>query len=146
VTPEQAVELVFLALTVWREARGEPHESKLGVAHSILNRVKRPTWWGKDVLSVVTKKWQYSSLTDPKDPQLTRWPAPAEESWIECLEVARLVLEDKVRNPVEGADSYYDDSIPPPYWTIHARFVQQLGRIRFYDTDHDHEAPPASAA
>ncbi len=145
-TPEQAVALVFLALTVWREARGEPHESKLGVAFSILNRVARPTWWGRDVLSVVTKKWQYSSLTDPKDPQLRSWPSPAEDAWPECLEVARLVLEDLVRNPVPGADSYYDDSIPPPAWTAHARFVCQLGRIRFYDVDHDHEAPPASVA
>ena len=142
----EACDLVFLALVTWREARGEPHEAKLAVAHSIMNRVHRPTWWGRDVVSVTTKKWQYSSMTDPRDPQLSTWPAPAEDSWLECLEVAELVLEDKVRNPVPGADSYFDTSIAPPPWTKGARFVAQLGRLRFYDVDHDHEAPPASAA
>ena len=135
----RAVELVFLALVAWREARGEPHEAKLGVAFSLMNRVARPSWWGRDVLSVATKKWQYSSLTDPKDRQLTTWPGPAEDAWLECLEIAGHVLEDKVRNPVPGADSYYDISIPPPKWADPACFVGQLGRIRFFDLDKDYQ-------
>lgn len=139
IDPNHATDLVFLALVVWREARGEACEVRLGVACSIMNRVARPSWWGRDVLSVVTKKWQYSSLTDPKDRQLAIWPSPTEDSWRKCLELASDVLENKVRNPVPGADSYYDVSISPPNWADSARFVGQLGRIRFFNLDRDTE-------
>lgn len=130
---------VFLALTLWREARGEPHAVKVGVACSILNRVVRPSWWGNDVLSVVTKRFQYSSLTDPHDPQLTTWPTWNDASWRECMEVAVDALAGKLMSPVPGADSYHDVSIAAPKWATPAMFVAQLGRIRFFNTDQDHE-------
>ncbi len=42
-----------LALLVWREARGETFEAQLAVAHSVMDRVKHPGWWGTDLLSVI---------------------------------------------------------------------------------------------
>src|SRR3990172_10413739 len=63
----------YLALAIWREARGEPQLGRTAVGYSILNRVARPSWWGRTVDEVITKKWQYSSLTDPRDKQLPRW-------------------------------------------------------------------------
>jgi hypothetical protein len=134
-----AVSLVFLALTIWREARGEPRACKVAVGASILNRVDRPSWWGRDVLSVATMKWQYSSLTDPKDPQLTTWPAAADRSWAECLDVASGLLTDVLHTTTPGADSYYDISIAAPTWATPATFVGQVGRIRFHNLDHDVE-------
>ena len=86
---QEATEKVFLALVVWREARGESYEGKAAVASSIMNRVVRPSWWGRDLFSVIFKKWQYSSLTDPRDRQLTTWPQKNAPDWIECLQVAR---------------------------------------------------------
>ena len=134
-----AQDLVFLALVVWREARGESHECQVAVAHSILNRVQRPAWWGDSVLSVVTKKWQYSSMTDPRDVQLVKWPSPVDAAWPGCMEIARDVLAGATVNPVRGADGYYDVSIPPPKWATPDTFVRQIGRIRFYNLDHDTE-------
>src|SRR6185295_16250998 len=67
-------EITLLALTIYREARGEPHEAQIAVAHTVKNRISKPGWWGTDIVSVLTKKWQYSSLTDPNDTQLTTWP------------------------------------------------------------------------
>jgi spore germination cell wall hydrolase CwlJ-like protein len=133
-------ELAFMALTVWRESRGECREAQIAVAHSILNRVQHPKWWGDDVLSVVTRKWQYSSLTDPHDKQLTTWPEEDNPSWDLALEIAYGVLSGNIANPAPGADSYHDISIRPPDWTKSARFVRQIGRMRFYDVDHDYEA------
>lgn len=136
----QATSLVFLALTIWRESRGQSNQTKTAVGFSVLNRVKNPKWWGNDVLSVVTKKWQYSSLTAPKDPQLTTWPQSSDASWKESLNVASYVLFGlNVINPVDGADSYYDISISAPKWATDDCFVAQLDKIRFYNTDHDHE-------
>ncbi|MEN6440924.1 MAG: cell wall hydrolase [Syntrophobacter sp.] len=133
-------ELVFLALTVWREARGQSEECRRGVAYSILNRVKRPSWWGKDICSVVFKRLQYSSLTYSKDPQLTTWPNSSEDpSWIQCLQVAMEAIAGISENPVPGADSYHDISISAPKWAEPKMFVRQIGRIRFFDVDMDVE-------
>lgn len=132
-------ELVFLALTVWREARGQSRECQVGVAYSIMNRVKNPGWWGNSVCSVLFKRLQYSSMTYKGDPQLTTWPAETDPSWLQCLEVASTVLVEAEENPVPGADSYHDVSIPPPNWASPKSFVRQIGRIRFYNLDRDLE-------
>jgi spore germination cell wall hydrolase CwlJ-like protein len=130
----------FLALCVWREARGESLAAQTGVAYVIMNRVKKPSWWGHDVMSVLFKKWQFSSLTDPGDKQLTRWPDSSDESWQRCLEVACNVIERNFPNTVRGADHYYDISIRPPKWADPLKFVAQVGRLRFYDLDFDTES------
>jgi spore germination cell wall hydrolase CwlJ-like protein len=138
-TLQQHSDITFLALTIWREARGEGHTCKVGVACSILNRVKNPKWWGDSVSAVLFKKWQYSSLTDPKDRQLTTWPSVADVRWEECLQIATAALAGTLVNPVAGADSYYDVSISAPRWAKPEMFVAQLDRIRFFNTDNDHE-------
>ena len=108
------------------------------VVHSIMDRVRSPKWWGKDVASVCTKKWQYSSMTDPNDKQLTTWPG-LDPWWDMALQVAADVYDKKVPNPVPDADSYYDISIPPPKWADTTKFVKQVGRIKFFNLDDDHE-------
>lgn len=132
-------DLSFLALTAWREARGESDEAIVAVCNAVLNRVKRTRWWGTDVMSVLFKKWQFSSLTDPNDRQLTTWPRANDDSWKRCLLAAYGTMTNSLLNPVPGADSYFDDSIDPPYWADEERFVKQIGRLRFYDLDQDYE-------
>ena len=136
----QSCELVFLALCVWREARGEGFTARLAVAYSILNRVEKPSWWGRSVMEVVFKRWQYSSLTDPHDPQLTTWPI-WDSTWQGCLDVADKAIGKKVDNPVPHADSYFDVSITAPAWATDDIFIAQVGRLRFYNVDKDYERP-----
>lgn len=134
----------YLAFTAWREARGEPRATKLGVMHVILNRVERPTWWGTSIEEVATKRFQFSALTLPGDPNLVKWPLLADASWAECIDVAQEVLDGMTSHPAPGADSYYDISLEPdnvPSWAAAARFCGQLGRIKFFDVDHDFEVP-----
>ena len=130
----------ILTLTLWREARGESLAGKYAVAHAIKNRVDRPKWWGNTYLGVCVKKWQFSSLTDPHDPQLTTWPSDNVPSWDVCGKVAEEILEGTAPPPqFPGADSYYDLSIPPPSWSASTRFCGQIGRLLFFDVDHDYE-------
>ncbi len=141
----QAWSYSLLALTLWREARGESTNAKVAVACSIKNRVDRPSWWGKSLIEVLTKKWQYSSMTDPKDRQLTTWPQPQDASFEECLSIAWGVMEGVYNSPVPGADSYYDDSLQGdarPKWAKEhpERFVGKVGRLNFYNMDQDVEA------
>jgi N-acetylmuramoyl-L-alanine amidase len=120
---------VFLALCLWREARGEAREAKIAVAHSVLNRISSPSW-GNTIPAVIFQRLQYSSLTHDRDPQLTNWPQPSDASWQECLAVADMVISGQIPSPIEDADSYHDISISPPNWT--ANFVKQIGRLKFY--------------
>lgn len=134
----QASDMIFLALTIWREARGESEEVQRGVAFSILNRMQKPAWWNShktnDVPSVVFKRLQYSSLTHKYDPQLRTWPPASDDPvWLQCIQVASEALSQVSDNPVAGANSYYDVSISPPVWATKASFVVQLGRICFHE-------------
>lgn len=130
-------EEVFLALMLWREARGENIDGKIAVAHCVLNRVSSPKWWGKTIMDVIFKKFQFSSLTDPKDKQLTTWPASADAAWQTCLAVAGGSVSGLYKNPVPGADSYHDTSIMPPKWATPENFVKKIGKLMFYNTDGD---------
>ena len=130
---QQAVNLTFLSLTIWRESRGESTEAQLAVAYSILTRVARGGWWGTDILSVIGKKWQYSSMAAPGDPQLIVWPQSNDPSWDACLNAAQAALTGTPPNPAPGADSYYDDSINPPGWAqAPAMRVAKIGRLNFW--------------
>lgn len=134
-----AQDVVFLALVTWREARGEPHLGKIAVAQSVLNRVRRPSWWGNSVLAVITKKWQYSSMTDPHDLQLDTWPREDDVRWHECMSIARGCLDGSLDNPAPGADSYFADTIAPPRWADPKKFVVKIGHHAFYNLDSDYE-------
>lgn len=130
---------VFLALAIWREARGESYDARVAVGCSVRNRVQRPKWWGKTYLEVIFKKWQYSSLTDPKDRQLTTWPVFPDKSFDTALKIADDVIHDRVAHPMPGADSYYDSSIDPPKWATPEKFVGKIGKLSFYNMDEDFE-------
>lgn len=138
----------YLAFVAWREARSYklPDEARLGVMFTLINRVDHPGWWGKTIAEVAVKKWQYSSLTDPNDKQLTTWPLESDSSWFNCLELARQILAGEAANPCPGADSYFDDSIPDPVWATSAHFVKKIGTLNFYNVDQDHEAATIVAA
>jgi spore germination cell wall hydrolase CwlJ-like protein len=138
-------ERALLAIDVWREARNQPRAAKAGVAYSVMNRVSKPGWWGNSISAVVGKKWQYSSMTAPRDPNLIQWPQRGDVSWVECMDVVDCVLAKTEPNVVDGADSYYDNSIPAPKWATPETFVAQVGAFFFHDTDHDHEKPVINA-
>lgn len=135
-------ETALLALVSWREARGEGELGMRAVACSIRNRVERPSWWGTSYATVISKKYQYSSMAAPGDPQLIRYPDMNDSAFAEALQIADMIIaEEPVANPVSGADSFYDVSIPPPSWATPDCFVGQIGSIRFYNVDHDYESP-----
>lgn len=138
-------ETALLALCIWREARGEGEIGMRAVACSIRNRVQRPSWWGSSFADVIGKKYQYSSMAAPGDPQLIRYPDMNDAAFAEALQIAdAIVNEEDIENPVVGADSFYDVSISAPSWATPQCFVKQIGRIRFYNVDLDYQLPAAN--
>lgn len=123
----------LLALVLWREARGEALETKRLVAWSIKNRVSHPSWWGVDWGSVITKRWQYSSMTAPGDPNLIRWPLQTDTSWQACMQIAGEVFEGTT-DLASGATHYFDKSLDSnqPEWAKDMTHVTDSGGMRFY--------------
>lgn len=120
----------LLALMTCREAQFEPYAGQVAVAQTVMNRVAHPGWWGHDVRSVILAPYQYTSMSVPGDPGLTRWTVTAS-----CERAARHALSGAKPSYAPGADSFYAEYIPAPKWATPARFVVQIGRHRFYNMD-----------
>ena len=130
-TLQEQADAVFMALCLWREARGEPREGKIAVAWSIMNRLASPSW-GNTLMAVLFQRLQYSSLTYSSDPQLALWPKDDDPAWRDSLEIADGVIEGRIDNPIDGADSYFSDSIVAPKWATVSTFVKKIGRHEFH--------------
>lgn len=135
----KSYQLSLLALVMWREARGEGPEAMKAVGCCIRNRVKRPTWWGKDYISVITKKWQFSSMAAAGDPQLMNYPQTGDSAYEQALQIAEWIIGEDVGNPFPGADSFYDASIARPKWATNENYCGKIGRIFFHNVDMDVE-------
>jgi spore germination cell wall hydrolase CwlJ-like protein len=136
----KAYQLSLLALVIWREARGEGSQCMTAVGCAIRNRVKRPGWWGKDYISVISKKWQFSSMAAPGDPQLIRYPQTGDGSFEQAMQIAEWVINETAFNVFPGADSFFDESIPRPKWATDETYCGKIGRMEFHNVDHDYEA------
>jgi N-acetylmuramoyl-L-alanine amidase len=125
----------LLALCNWRESRGCSLEARTGQACSIRNRVRRPRWWGKDFLGVITCPMQYSSF-NVGDPNATKFPPSVDQAWPECLTIADAVYHDTIADTVQGATHYYDSSLDarPPKWALDGTSVHvvNIDRLRFW--------------
>lgn len=117
--------------TLWGEARGEPREGQLAVAHVFLNRVKDGRW-GKSLATVCLASMQFScwNASDPNRALMAALQDDGAE-----LEKLKSVLDEarKGSDPTQGATHYFSTSmIQPPKWSIGATHTGQIGRHRFY--------------
>ncbi len=126
VPPETWKPRLVVAATVYGEARGESDLGKLAVAFVIANRVRRPSWWGKDWTTVCLKPFQFSCWNrDDRNRAAILGPKPV-DVWRRCLEAADLAMLGATRDPTAGATHYFAPAVTktPPAWA--AQMVQTL--------------------
>lgn len=135
-------ERIIAARTVYGEARGEPLDGKVAVAHVILNRARidlrgdgKADWWGDDVIAVCLKPWQFSCW-NPSDPNVAAIAKimPNDPVWLECLKAVELA-DTAEYDPTRGATHYIAESLPShmkPNWAIGRAPIVQIGRHLFY--------------
>ena len=126
-----AWEIVLLALCLWREARNQNGPAITAVACSIRNRVQKPGWWGHDWVSVILCGQQYSSF-NRDDPNATLLPSSTDSVFPVCLEIAESVWNGSQADTVNGAESYYDLSIPEPEWAKEMTFTVRVEDFKFF--------------
>jgi N-acetylmuramoyl-L-alanine amidase len=94
------------SLCTWREGRGEPADGWRGILHVILNRSRRPGWWGQSLASVVLCPKQFSSF-NPGDPNADQMPAADDRVFQQILALAEKVMSGQDEDLTGGATHYH---------------------------------------
>jgi spore germination cell wall hydrolase CwlJ-like protein len=131
-TAELVEEVNCLALNIYFEARNEPDEGQLAVAHVVLNRVSDPRF-PETVCKVIRQggarkrhrcqfSWWCDGLSDrPKN----------HRKWAANRAMAQAVYWGRSEDPTAGALWYHADYVSP-YWGRVFKRDRQIGRHIFY--------------
>lgn len=116
----------LLALLLHGEARGESPAGMVAVAHVIVNRVGKRTWYGSSLRDVILKPWQFSYFNE-----LSAVPRVDNS----CSVIAELVMGGYTVDASKGADHYYSTIIDVPSWSLSMRETVRIGKHVFLTTD-----------
>ena len=126
-------DLTVMARTVWGEARGEPAIGKIAVAAVILNRARRPGWWGRTVSEVCLAKYQFTCWL-PADPNRERMLAVnlSDRALLDCVAACLDALRGI--DPTDGACHYLNPTAvgEMPRWAMNRKADVVIGRHYFY--------------
>lgn len=118
------------ALTAWRENRGGGTPGMQSVLNVLCNRA---THRGTSVYAEAVRKWQFSSMTAPGDPNLILFPADADPQWSMALILAGQMADHGLQDITGGATSYYADSMAdPPSWAASMTSTVEIAGQRFF--------------
>lgn len=124
-----------LARTLWGEARGEGISGMEAVACVVLNRVRRQTYWGKNVVDVCRKPYQFScwNASDPNSATLMRLVAESPEL-AAALPIAARAIANELADRTAGATHYHARRlVPPPRWARGHAPCATIGNHLFYN-------------
>lgn len=124
----------IMARTLWGEARGEGQRGMENVANVIMNRVKKPCWWGDDVISVCRKKWQFSCWNEG-DPNcaLLKAVTSSDPQFSLARKIAELAIAGRLLDLINSATHYYDIRMPkPPAWAAELKPIIIIGHHAFF--------------
>ena len=96
-----------VALCMWREACGEGQDGMRAVGHVIRNRGEQ--WYSHLVDPfhfAVYAKGQFTSMSDPSDPNYRRFPADVDPQWQFAVIVTPKILDGSDADLTEGALYY----------------------------------------
>lgn len=135
-------DISILARTLWGEARGEGPQGMEAVAQVVFNRIRANSWWGRDVVSVCRKPWQFSCWNS-NDPNARRLLALtlADGDFRLAVNAARRVATVEANglrrlpdgDPTQGATHYYAPaSVATPRWARGLAPCARIGRHLFF--------------
>jgi hypothetical protein len=110
-------DITSLALVGWREDRGDGIEGCQAVMNVVCNRIGYPGF-ARNLHDVVYGKNEFTSMSDPNNPEFRLYPDAADLLWVCCLRFACQLLSSKgAIDPSRGAHYYADLTyITPDGW------------------------------
>lgn len=117
-----------MAKNIYFEARSEPIEGQIAVAHVTMNRVAHSEW-PNNICDVVYEPKQFSWTHMIKD------QTPRDlDSWKTAVIVARDVMIGNTADPTEGAQFYHAGYVNPE-WNQYMKVSKIIGQHIFYYWD-----------
>ena len=98
------LDLVFLAVTSWKENRSGGTLGLTSIINVVVNRSVRD---GSSCYAECVKRLQFSSITAPGDPELTLWPSESDPQFIEAQALAQYAATGGLADLTGGAVDYY---------------------------------------
>lgn len=138
-------QLIYLAKTIYGEARGQNHESKVAVGWTIRNRVDQQFHGARMYSQVVTARGQYDAWMK-HDPNYREVQHPRNKAaWQDSLQAARDVYYgNAASNPVPDATHYYS---PNSQNALHEQYPETYPAVPSFITPHAQQVPnPANVA
>lgn len=124
--------LTCLSLNVYHEARDQPLEGQIAVAHVVLNRVKSHRY-PNDICSVIGQgsekgvgKCQFSWFCDGKSDKPQEYIP-----WVNAQQVSWLVIKGEYKDNTDGA-TYYHANYVNPFWSSYLQETKTIGIHIFY--------------
>ncbi|KAF8361506.1 hypothetical protein PRIPAC_88429, partial [Pristionchus pacificus] len=113
------------------EARGEPYEGQVGVAHVIKNRTRanRGYFGGGSIAGVCLHPNQFSCWNNVKQENIH----PIGQGWEEMDEWVRGVLDGTVADPTNGALYYINPKLCNPSWVKNLKVGIKIANHQFYN-------------
>jgi hypothetical protein len=130
-----SVAQLTLARTLWGEARGEGISGMEAVACVVMNRVRRQTYWGKNVADVCRKPYQFScwNASDPNSPRVMRLVSQSPELTA-ALPIAARAIANELADSTAGATHYHARRLAPvPRWARGHAPCAVIGNHLFYN-------------
>ena len=124
---------IYMAKTIWGEARGEGAVGMQAVANVIMNRVDRGGWYGASIKDVVLKPYQFScwNATDPNRAKLDKLTVADLQS-SGALQIAQQVINGQLPDITGGATEYHNKNILPDWDYSKLKQTVQIGNHIFY--------------
>ncbi len=128
-TPQaySSADLSCLALNVYHEARNQPLEGQLAVAHVTLNRLDESRT-ATSICEVVFKGRDFSWTSDPQ--KLTSAPTDT-TAWQIAQWVAKMAVARRDADPVRGSTYFHATSVAPR-WARGLVRITKIGDHIFY--------------
>lgn len=107
------IDETLMALTIWREAKGEGYNGMLAVGCVIKNNAIAKKI---SIYEECTALNQYSSITVHSDPETISWPKIYDPSWKDAKYIAADILTGDVPDITKGAHFYENPKVASSGW------------------------------
>ena len=132
IIPPSDHDFSIMARTIFGEARGEPREGQLAVAHVILNRWQSGRWFARHTIEGTCLVRLQFSCWNHDDPTYRRMTLASSAELAPFVEIAKEAYENHSLDPTLGATHYYAESISEPQWAAGKTPTIQIGHHIFY--------------
>lgn len=134
---------MILARAIFGEARNIliPDKARIAIGWVIKNRVLNKIRWPNTYWEVITEPLQYSAFNKNDENRkyvenpLHTGISMDKDAWCNSYEIAKKIINNKLKDPTKGANHYYDDSIITPNWAEKAQPTLSIIYKNQYDED-----------